>query len=716
MQFVIGKKVNQAAIDALIDDISLLSDDSATFYVGYPGYIIDDDKFVVPATLVSKKYGLILFDIPGTEISSDEESLLKRRDNIYSAVQTKLMGHHELINGRSLGFELNILSYLSAIPKHFKNDRGELISSGNFSDVVAAQKKFDEKYFESLNAAIERVSRIRPKEKRDNAKTEGSYGSIIKTIEAEIANLDSWQNKAAIESPDGPQRIRGLAGSGKTVVLALKAAYLHSQNQRWNIVLTFHTQSLYGQFERLVQRFYWDDNRDDPDFEKLKIMHSFGSAAKPGLYYEICKAYNVAPRDFGYAKRTYGYSGAFQGVCAELLNIVKASPKILFDAILIDEAQDLPNEFLQLAYYTTEKHRIVWAYDDLQNLGDYQLGSVVDIFGKNESGEPLVDLRPEEKQPQKDIILPVCYRNTPWALVTGHALGTGVYRVGNAPAELSLIQHPDDPELWKDIGYEVISGSLEHASNVSLARASSSIPLFFNDLLSPDDAVVFWYFNNDKEQFSYVADAIYKNINSDELYAHDVLVIFPDPLDAAKRGSVFTQYLRDRGIKAHVAGTDYSRDIFTVKDSVVISSPYRAKGNEAPMVYVMDSEFCATGFGLLKKRNTLFTAITRSRAWVRVCGVGSGMGVLIEEYKKLRAADFKLNFIVPTKQQLAKMRTQHRDVTPAEEKEIEKFKAATRNIINKGLDISVLIDSLPPELRKKMLQSLQKDSEADDEF
>jgi Resolvase, N terminal domain len=42
----------------------------------------------------------------------------------------------------------------------------------------------------------------------------------MKIIEREIANLDRWQKRAAIETPKGPQRIRGLACSGKTIVLA----------------------------------------------------------------------------------------------------------------------------------------------------------------------------------------------------------------------------------------------------------------------------------------------------------------------------------------------------------------------------------------------------------------------------------------------------------------------------------------------------------------
>src|ERR1039457_965631 len=287
----------------------------------------------------------------------------------------------------------------------------------------------------TLNAAIERVANIRPKSKRTIAQTPASKGSILKQIENQIANLDSWQKAAAIETPDGPQRIRGLAGSGKTIVLALKAAYLHGEQPDWKIGVTFHTRALKQQLKGLIRRFYFEDYREDPNESSLLVMHSFGSLGESGIYSEICRAYGIMPRDFGYAKRTYGWSGAFQGICAELLKEVEKNPKIVFDALLIDEAQDMPREFLRVAYLCTKDHRIVWAYDDLQNLGDYQMRSLRETFGEDAGGNALVTLTNQPKQPRQDIILPKCYRNTPWALVTAHALGSGIYR------DPKMVQH-----------------------------------------------------------------------------------------------------------------------------------------------------------------------------------------------------------------------------------------------------------------------------------
>lgn len=70
--------------------------------------------------------------------------------------------------------------------------------------------------------------------------------------------------KAALEIVDGPQRIRGLAGSGKTIVLALKAAYLHSQFPEWDIVVTYYTRALWQQYRDLITKFVFEFSRDEP--------------------------------------------------------------------------------------------------------------------------------------------------------------------------------------------------------------------------------------------------------------------------------------------------------------------------------------------------------------------------------------------------------------------------------------------------------------------
>ena len=124
---------------------------------------------------------------------------------------------------------------------------------------------------------------------REKATTEGSRGWILKELEKKVANLDKIQMSAAIEISDNVQRIRGLAGSGKTIVLALKAAYMHVTNPSLKIAVTFNTRSLKQQFHDLITRFVFEQSESEPNWDNLNIIHAWGNSSEEGIYYNFCK-------------------------------------------------------------------------------------------------------------------------------------------------------------------------------------------------------------------------------------------------------------------------------------------------------------------------------------------------------------------------------------------------------------------------------------------
>jgi len=118
-------------------------------------------------------------------------------------------------------------------------------------------------------------------------KTATTLGTAIRMLDSNIALLDDQQMKVAVQIPPGPQRIRGLAGTGKTVLLAMKAANIHKLYPDKRILFTFHTQSLYNQARNLVTRFYRFYSDVDPNWENLHIRHAWGGKTKPGVYYDL---------------------------------------------------------------------------------------------------------------------------------------------------------------------------------------------------------------------------------------------------------------------------------------------------------------------------------------------------------------------------------------------------------------------------------------------
>lgn len=60
---------------------------------------------------------------------------------------------------------------------------------------------------------------------------------------------------------------------------------------------------------------------------------------------------------------------------------------------------------------------------------------------------------------------------------------------------------------------------------------------------------------------------------------------------------------------------------FWKEEAVTVSRIYRAKGNEAYMVYLIGFNNIAKNESSVSLRNQLFVALTRSKAWVNLSGV-----------------------------------------------------------------------------------------------
>lgn len=688
---------------------------NGTLYIGYPVIASADETVTVDALLVCREHGLVVFSFrdlaPPTGDAVAWDHIRDEQDRLYFVLETNLSRHPGLRAGRRLGIDVEPITIFPNEPQPPETLEGTYSDVDGLPRIISDLPAAANGFFRPLQAALQRVTTIKPAKRRAKVTRGKSRGSVMKSIEQEIANLDKWQKQAAIESPDGPQRIRGLAGSGKTVVLALKAAYLHAHNPDWDIAVTFHTRSLYQQFEDLIRRFSFERLNDEPDWKKLRILHAWGGRERGGLYADMAEYSGLTPRDFLYGRERYGMQSAFRGVCSELLSATATSaPEPLYDAVLVDEAQDLPGEFFQLVYrFTRPPKRVIWAYDELQQLSEASMPGVDELFGKDEEGSPRVHLANVDDQPQQDIILPVCYRNTPWALTLAHALGFGVYR------QEGLVQHFDDPSLWTDIGYRVRDGQLSVGDRVILERDRGTYPQYFENLLDPQDAIVSRRFDDEVEQADWVARSIKFNLEVDELDPDDILIVLPNAYTARQKFTVVTEALIRLGVNSHLAGVTSSRDEIFSQKSVAIANIHRSKGNEAPMVYVLDCQYCVAGHELITLRNILFTAITRSRAWVRLCGWGPDMDRLEAEIQAARAHNFRLDFTVPTVEELAKLRKIHRERTTDERARIQKAEKGLQYFLDTLERGDLSLDNLPLELRGALLKHLEKEDESQDE-
>lgn len=648
-----GKVSNIEAANNLIKEYSKYIDstnEKGTLYLGYPLTASADMQVMIDALIITERLGLIAIIFGNSKLSL--EKLQDEQDKLYFHLDFYFKKYSSLRKGRNLVFDPIVLTIfpheLDLLNK--KTESYFFTSIDNIQVFLEKEREFDKESYNPICEVLQKVSTIRPRKQRLNIKKEDSFGAAIKEIEKEIANLDQWQKKAALEIPSGPQRIRGLAGTGKTIVLALKAAYLHSFYPNWTIGVTYYTRSLKQQYIKLISRFCDEFSGREPNWDKIKVMHSWGSYGEPGFYSELSYKINLEPYNYSAAKTKFGRNHEFRGICDELFMIYKTKTiELEYDIILIDEAQDLPSSFFKLLYKNLkEPKRIVWAYDELQNLSESNMPSISEMFDISENESLNINLDNKEDEPRRDIVLPVCYRNPPWTLTIAHALGFGIY----LRDEKLPIQMFDDPPLWEEIGYSIVSGKLRRNANVKLKRSVSSFPDYFKRYLKEEESIGAHIFESKVEQYQWVAEEVYKNITNDELEPDDILIIFTDAISSKSEYSKLTQFLSRKGISSTLAGVTGDRDDFKLRGSVTCSGIYRAKGNEAPMVYVLNSDHCYKSRNEVQGRNILFTAITRSRAWVNICGVGVDMELLNEEIKKCKIRNYQLEFKIPSNKEM----------------------------------------------------------------
>lgn len=627
-------------------------------YTGYPILYVGGESLTFDALWISENFGVIVFDLIEGSNFSDRRSA---RDKLFTKAKALLGQYEELNIGRDFGVSIEVITFAPAC----QNVNDDFVATTNselqaiIDNRVAHWAHSD--LFQLTVSVLQSVVKIKPLVNRDYVKKIDSRGAITKKLEETIANLDSQQETAIIEYSGGIQRIRGLAGSGKTIVLALKAAYLHATNQDWDIAVTFNTRALKNQFKDLIELFCIQKTGKKPNPDKLKIIQAWGGSYNTGIYFEFCKQNAVEYLDFLTAKaRANKNQLPLDFACSMALEQTsKKQINPTFDAILVDEAQDLSESFLKLCYSNLKKDikgekRLIYAYDELQTLNE---------------GSSLPNPKLIFEEDANDVILEKCYRNSRALLTSAHALGFGIYKEG-------LVQFFDEPKLWSDVGYKIEKGRLIGNEPVILYRDILASHQVLENSASIDDLIIMKSFENASAQAQAVASDIIKNLKEDELRFNDILVINPLAQTTKTDVGEIRAILHQNGFQSHIAGVN-NPDIFHEENSVTFTGINRAKGNEVPMVYIINAQECHSHpffkeRDLIRRRNILFTAMTRSKAWVRIYGFGERMTLLKEEYEKVKEKKFKLDFIYPTPAEIRRMNTIRRDISQTEEQRFKK--------------------------------------------
>jgi len=510
-----------------------------------------------------------------------------------------------------------------------------------------------------------------------------SRAEILTQARQQFSQLDLVQETLAKTIPPGVQRIRGIAGSGKTVVLCQKAAHMHLKHPDWKIAIVFFSRSLYQTITEQLDRWLCHFSEGQVGYNSrnrnLRVFHGWGAKGQPGFYRFLCRLSGVAPRTVTDTLR-YAPHEALAEVCIDLLRRGKI-PQV-FDALFIDEGQDFlvqdnikfeqKQPFYWLAYQSLrpcnplhpEQRRLIWTMDEYQHLDPQQVTTVRDLFG-SELAHLLNGVHPGNIPKTK--ILSKSYRTPAQVLRVAYGLAMGIFRPQGSLTE--LVQKSD----WQALGFQV-EGELLPGNRITLTR-----PLDAD--LNPVSQLASWAliefqsYDSRQEELENLGYHLRQNLRQDGLKpSRDILVILlGSRIHTRQLEPMVVEALLRQGIDVYLPGQKQdsgSKNEFWRDGCVTVSSIEKAKGNEADMVYAIALDHIAQDESNLSLRNHLFIALTRTRAWVRISGTGNYS--LYQEFKQLLQVEDNLTFTLPQYSQRSLSLTDISEV-------IDRYTAGDRN-------------------------------------
>jgi superfamily I DNA and RNA helicase len=224
----------------------------------------------------------------------------------------------------------------------------------------------------------------------------------------------------------------------------------------------------------------------------------------------------------------------------------------------------------------------------------------------------------------------------------------------------------ESSEHWSDIGYVVREGEFKAGSPTKIERPKENSLSIISDQGQFDDLVRATRYESVEEEVQSVADQVAADIE-DGLRPEDILVVAVDDRNAKTYLTKAEFALAQRKVQCNnLHGDSFGIRDFTKDGRVTLSTVHKAKGNEAFMVYVIGCDAIMADPNV-RRRNMLFTAMTRAKGWVRVSGVGDRENLLIKEITAAKENFPCLVFSYPGPAQLKIMK---RDLAEAADRKL----------------------------------------------
>jgi len=413
-----------------------------------------------------------------------------------------------------------------------------------------------------------------------------------------------------------PRLIRGVAGSGKTVVLAEMVARLVHRKisqpddmfkgtlAKPRIAVVCFNRALVQFIHRKIRDSYKQQTLEDLPTDTVLVTHYNGllwhlinNEGIPVDYIRIKGSEGIEDN----AQRASTYRERFRQFAARY---PKWYESILFDAIFVDEGQDFEPEEYQLLLDLVKTHpgtgekTLVIFYDDAQNL----------------YARP----RPNWKQIGIDVqkgdrarVMKECFRNTREIV----ELAFNVLLGSQAPPYMRV-----RTRTYADVNYLKQWGLVEeHGDHFRVRFAERTFR----------KPIIRKFSSRDKEK-EWLATEIVRLIEEEQVRPEDILVVFHRKEDFEDLPNVIMAKVRSDSIKGFIRpyGQNPDRDEYIFREGyLTISTTHGAKGYDAQIVFVVGTDLFDTEN---EGRASFYVGATRAKMLLYISGLDRS-GTLIAE-------------------------------------------------------------------------------------
>lgn len=438
----------------------------------------------------------------------------------------------------------------------------------------------------------------------------GSYVDDMMALEKYL----SAEQKELSALPTGryPRLIRGVAGSGKSVVLAnMVARYLHRKlenldqpllpAERVSIAVTCFNHALVDFLRRKIRLAYREQTLDENIPAEVLLISHFNQLVwllikERGWPISYIRVQDVPSS----TERATLYTEMIEKFANEHPEWYQSS---CFDVIFVDEGQDFEPAEYQLLSKLIRPHPnggerpLVVFYDDAQNL----YGRARPIWS---------DIGINVSIGDRSKVMQECFRNTRQIV----ELAFNVLLGSQAPSEVRVRMR-----TYADVAYLKNRNLIEEVGDhfrVGFAEREYSVPIvkeFYNKL----------------EEIEWVSQDIARLIKDENVRPEDILIIFyrPNGFDWERLTDAIRNKIGSINFMLPFGDSSDKDHYIFKKDYLTLSTVYGVKGYDAPIVYIVGTDrFDYDNLG----RAAFYVAATRAKLLLTITGVSSGMSLLLE--------------------------------------------------------------------------------------